>query len=356
MAFVAGNFDASAFNKAQVMMAGILSDEFAHGHLKQPTPIFACVAEKQNLRTAGKSNVLTDARQCEGVDVIWLNICDLDVSTADVDCELDGDELGSQKKTYLNNQTFHKSIKIPDSQCRDVTTLLEKRALALMSIAASLDQELEKRIITFLNANADTLTGLTMPVGTIDGVDATEWDVPIASVNAELFISLEKVANTLNMVRPQVIDGNNFYSLLKIAAAKEGGGSTGGCCTTDGLYKLLPICQNFKTVDTISGVLRTFLIDGTNVGYFNSYINENTSPIPKGDRDNTRVWRMPSPRLKWRNGNTLEPVWYDMKMQYQCVSGNDYQEVYHGEHRGAFITGASNCNDRNGIVKITVNP
>lgn len=352
MAFVAGNFDDAAYNKAKITMAEMMADQYAYGHLRQPTDIFKAIAEQQSIKVLGPANVLTDGRRCEGIDVSWLNICDLDVSTAAVDCELDGDELGAQKKTYLNNLTFHKAIKIPDSQCRDVHELNEKRALALLGIRASLDQELERRIITFLNANADTLTGLTLPVGSIDGVDATEWDIPQASVTADLFIDLEKVAMILNMQRPRVIDGNNFYSLLKKAEAKI----AGNCCNTDKLFNLLPISQNFKTVDQESGELRTFLIDNSNIAYFNSTINQNTTPISKGDRDNTRVWKMPSLLLKWKNGNTLEPVYYDIKMQYQCISGNDYQEVYHAEHRGAFITGASNCDSRAGIVKITVNP
>lgn len=352
MAFVAGNFDDAAYNRAKITMAEMMADPFALGHLRQPTTIFNALAQRQAIKLGGPAVVLQDGRRCEGVDVSWLNICDLDVSTAAVDCELDGDELGAQKKTYVNNQTFHKAIKIPDSQCKDVHELEEKRALALLAIRATLDQELERRWITFLNANADTLTGLTLDVGTIDGVDPTEWDLPVANATADFFITLEKMAATLNMLNPTVIDGNNFYTLLKQADAKIGG----NCCNTDALFKLLPLYQNFKTVDQVSGERRTFLVDNANVAYFNTTINKNSTPMAKGDKDNTKVWQMPSLNLKWRNGTSVIPVMYDVKFQYQCISGNDYQEVYHAEHRGAFITGASNCNDRHGIVKITVNP
>lgn len=353
MALVAGNFDAAAYNKAKVTMAELMSDDFAYGHLRQPTNIFNCIANKQNIRLGGPATMtLADGRRCEGVDVSWLNICDLDVSTGAVDCVLDGDELGAQMKTYVNNLTFHKSIKFPDSQCKDVHDREEKRALTILAILATLDQELERRVVTFLNANADDLTGLTVPVGSIDGVDATEWDIPIASVTSDLFIDFEKFASQMDFVSPQVIDGNNFYSLLKKADAKI----AGNCCNTDGLFSLLPICANFKTVDQVSGEARTFIIDSTNIAYFNTVVNKNTSPIEKGDKDNTRVWSMPSRNLKWKNGNRLEPVMYDMKYQYQCISDHDYAEVYHAEHRGAFILGPTNCNDRNGIVKITVNP
>lgn len=352
MAFVAGNFDDAAYNKAKVTMANMTADKFALAHLRQPTPIFDAMTSRQSIRVGGQSTVqLPDGRRCEGVDVSWLNICDLSVNTGTVDCDLDGDELGAQMKTYLNNQTFHKAIKIPDSQCKDVHTLNEKRALALLGIRASLDQELERRIITFFNANADVLTGLTLPIGAIDGVDTTEWDIAAADATADLFIDLEKVAMLLNMQNPMVIDGDNFYSALKKADAKI----AGNCCNTDKLFDLLPIYQNIKTVDQVSGAARTFLVDSANVAYFNSSINPNSSPISKGDRDNTRVWRMPSLRLKWRNDGQLVPVYYDMKMQYKCIEGNDYMEVYHGEHRGAFITGATNCNDRAGIIKMTVN-
>lgn len=355
MAFEAGVFTDAAYNKVKLTMAELMADKFALGHLRQPTPVFNAITEKQGIRLGGPANmILSDGRRCEGVDVSWLNICDLDVSEAAVDCELDGDELGAQKKTYLNNLTFHKAVKIPDSQCKDVHELMEKRALALLAIGASLDQELERRVIDFLNANADTLTGLTVPVGSIDGVDATEWDLPIASATADFFISLEKFAMINNMLSPMVIDGNNFYTLLKQAQARVAGSNQ--CCNTDALFDLLPIVNNFKTVDQESGELRTFLVDAANVAYFNSTINTNSAPIAKGDRDNTRVWRMPSRTLKWRNGNELVPVMYDVKMQYKCISGNDYEEVYHAEHRGAFITGGSNCNERNGIIKITVNP
>lgn len=353
MAFVAGNFDDAAYNKAKIKMSQLMSDENAYGHLRQPGTIFNTIGQKQAIRLGGpQTMVLTDGRRCEGLDVSWLNICDLTVSEGDVDCELDGDELGAQKKTYVPNLTFHKAIKVPDSQCKDVHELEEKRALAMLGILATMDQELERRIITFLNANADTLTGLTLPVGTIDGVDATEWDIPIANATADLFIDLEQFAATLNMVNPLVIDGNNFYTLLKKAEARIGG----NCCNTDNAFKLLPIVQNFKTVDQVSGEKRTFLVDTVNIAYFNTVVNKNSAPIAKGDRDNTKVWSMPSRTLKWRNGNTLEPVMYDVKYQYQCISGHDYVEVYHAEHRGAFILGPSNCNDRHGIVKITVNP
>lgn len=353
MAFEAGNFDDAAYNKAKITMMELMSDENAYGHLRQPGTIFNCISNKQSIKLGSPQTItLTDGRRCEGLDVSWMNICDLDVSTAEVDCELDGDELGAQKKTYVPNLTFHKAIKISDAQCKTVHDREEQRALALLGIRASLDQELERRIVTFLNANADDLTGVTLPVGTQDGVDATEWDIPIASLSADLFIDLEQFAATLNFTSPQIIDGNNFYSLLKKADARVGG----NCCNTDALFKLLPMCQNFKTVDQVSGERRTFLVNSSNIGYFNTTINKNSAPIAKGDRDNTRVWSMPSQILKWRNGRELVPVMYDIKYQYQCISGNDYQEVYHAEHRGAFILGPTTCDDRNGIVKITVNP
>ena len=351
MAFVAGNFDDAAYNKAKIVMSQLMSDEHALGHLRQPGTIFNCITSKQSIKLGSPQTMtLADGRRCEGLDVSWLNVCDLDVSTATVDCQLDGDELGAQKKTYVNNLTFHKSFKIPDSQCKDVHELEEKRALALLAIRASLDQELERRVVTFLEGNADDISDYTFAVGAIDGGDPTNWEIPTASLSADLFIDFEKIANDFNFVVPQVIDGNNFYALLKKAVAKAGGP---GCCNTDKLFDLLPLCANTKTVDQISEAKRTYIIDTTNVAYFNTVINKNTTPIAKGDKDNTKVWSMPSLIMKWRNGNTLEPVMYDIKFQYQCVSGNDYQEVYHAEHRGAFIIGASNCNDRVGIIKIT---
>lgn len=356
MAFVAGNFDDAAYNKAKITMAEIMADKFAHGHLHQEAPIFNAVTSRQGIRIGGTSQmVLADGHRCEGVDVSWLNICDLDVSTGTVDCELDGDEMGAQKKTYLNNMTFHKAYKVPKYQCKDVHELNEKRALAMLAGTAALDQELERRIIDFLNANADTLTGITVPVGSIDGSDATEWDIPQASVTTDVIIDFEKVVKTLNMLNPFIVDGNNFYSLLAKAEARYNG-QNGGCCNTDALLKKMPIINNFKTVDQESGELRTFLVDGANVGYFNTTVNQNSSPIKLDDKDNTSVWRIPSKTLSYRNGNEIVPVMYDVKMQLKCISGHDYEEVYHFEHRGAFITGGSNCDARNGIVKITVNP
>lgn len=273
MAFVAGNFDDAAYNKAKVTMMELMSDQAAYGHLRQPTTIFNCIANKQTIKLGSPQTItLNDGRRCEGLDVSWLNVCDLDVSEGTVDCQLDGDELGAQKKTYIPNLTFHKAIKVRDSQCKDVHELEEKRALAMLAIRATLDQELERQIITFLDANADDLTGVTLPIGAIDGVDSTEWDIPIADVDADLFIDFEQLAATLNIVSPQVIDGNNFYHLLKKAEARIGG----NCCNTDKLFNLLPICANFKTVDQVAGAKRTYIIDSTNIAYFNTVINKNS--------------------------------------------------------------------------------
>lgn len=354
MPFVAGNFSADAYNKAKITMAQLFGNNSAHAHLRIPSPVFKCIAENQNISLRGPGTVLANGRRCEGLDVSWLNVCDLSVDEC-ANCELDGDELGAQSKTYINNLTFCKTFKVKDGQCQSVHEYNEKIALALLALRASLDQELERRAITFLNSNADDLTTISslLPVGAIDNIDDTLWNIPAAEFKAELFLEFEKLLQLLNIPAGRVIDGTNFYNLMKIAKAKMAANQN--CCTTDALYELLPVCQDIRNVDTVSGENRTFLIDSANVAYFNTVVNPNTSPIEKRDRDNTQVWSIPSLTLKWKDGNTLKPVMYDIKAQYKCDSdgnGHDYVQVFQGEHRGAFILGPSNCADRHGIIKI----
>lgn len=356
MAITPGVFTADAFNKAKVKMASIFGENNnAHRHLHLPSPVFDCIAHNQNIKLNGPATILTDGRRCEGIDVSWLNVCDLTMlenCAPSGGCSLDGKQLGADSKSYINNLTFCNAYKIKESQCTSVHELEEKRALAITTLLASLDQELERRSIGFLEANADDLTGLTLPAGAVDPVDDTLWNILASDFKAELFIEFEKLLTLLNIPNGRVIDGNNFYSLIKLAKAKM---AEGNCCTADKLYDLLPICQDIRNIDQITSDKRTFLVDSSNIGYFNTVINKNTSPMRKDDPNNTSVWSMPSRRLRWREGNTLRPVMYDIKYQYKCDStgnGHDYIGVFHGEHRGAFILGPDSCNGLNGIIKI----
>lgn len=356
MAFAAGVFTAAALNKAKIAMSEMFNTGFAYGHLNQEAPIFNGLAQRQQLRLNGPASVLMDGRQCQGIDVAWLNSCDLDVSTSPLDCDLDGDELGALGKTYVPNATFGKSMKVHDKQCKDIFEYTEKVAIALATIRASLDQELERRWIAHLIALADDWDAVppsveNLPFGCIDPVDPSIWIIEAADITADNFVQFGILLSNLNMVSPVMVDGSNFYTLLQLAKARNVS-SNGGCCNVDSLLSTIPMISNIKVVDQESGVATSFLVDSSTVGYFNTVIHDNSSPRAVGDAQGSTVWSIPSQRLSWRNGNTISPVRYDIKSQYICVTAHDYASVFAGEHRGAFISGATNCNEENGVRRI----
>lgn len=358
---VPGVFTAAEMNKAKITIQEMFAGGFAWQHLNQDCPIFNGLAQRQQLRLNGPGTVLMDGRQCQGIDVSWLNICDLDVSETPLDCDLDGDQLGALGKSYVANQTFYKSVKIEDAQCKNVHDREEKRAMAIATIKATMDQELERRFIAYLMTIADAWDDTSgsleqLPFGCIDGGDSTIWTLETTDLTADSFIDFGVLVKNINMVSPVLVDGNNFWSALKKAEARASN-LAGSNPNTDGgnldaLFQTMPIISNVKVVDVVAGAPTSFLVDTSNVGYFNTIIYPNSAPMKKEDAQNSSVWSIASDKLRWRNGNQLIPVRYDIKYQYQCVGGNDYAEVFSGQHRGAFISGPTNCNEENGVRRL----
>lgn len=299
---------------------------------------------------------LNNKRKCIGAKVAWLKSCNDEVTDCSEDpitsCDITGPEMESDNQMYSPNICYSKSMAVADNQCKDMFDKATKIGVAMATIMASLEQEFQKRIIAFLLGNGQQ-NRYTNPIWTVDG-DTTK--VPPEYWNEELLADIVAAGELNDIYDQYLVTGSNFWKANFLSRYKE------NCCRTDSLVtERGPIDMYFdlRNVDQANGgIPTTFLVDSGAYGYFNVTEYQNESPIPFSQGSDLSIMRIPSQRLRYNNGNTLEPVYFDFQIQEKCtVSNGDMfvNTVIKGYHNGGLALAPVTCNENDTGILIFEN-
>lgn len=360
MAITPGDFTDGALLNVKTEVSKIFKQNQINSHLEKPLPVFKSLAEGQSIELAGEATQIIDGKTCNVIQAIWMSNNDTDVlddsDLADdaTDCEIDGTEGGADTKTYQPNTKFHRDGKVVVGECRDMFDFANKFGRSMELDMMVMDLELEKRMIAFLLANVMTLDAAST-IDTTTFADTLEvtntvWNIPTANWNNQLIAKFKVFADRKQFFNPKLISGANLYEEQFLAMYKDGDSTDYSPLVRPG--SPIPLVNNLLDLEAITGEQSTFIVDNANIGYFNTY-KWTPQMTDTKDQFNTRLFTVNSNRLRWRNGNSIVPVKYDVKMQYKCIGEDQWAWVYRMKHNGALITGPAGAGgDQSGIAHV----
>lgn len=355
-----GDFTASKLGKIQFEMEKMFRGSQIDTHLNQPVSWFQALFENQQFSLDQYTQVVVDGYDGRAFQGTWLQMCDMttvETSTYagnSTDCTIDGDEVGSQTKSYTPNIGFYKEFKVEeDSDYHDnLFSMEQKIARGMLTTLTALDLQLEAKLIASLDAAADTITigdftGLGIAGATAKDTNTTV-DLVSGDFTQDLIMSLAIYAEQKDFQMPKLLNGQNLYKIYNLAQFNADPNKTYEALMMPN--GPLPMVWNIKTPDVQLSNKVSFLVDNANIAYFNTRRHVNEVPKNQQDGDNTHTFSIRSPRLVWRNGSSLQPVYYDVKRQRKCIGNDRWAEVFRVEHNGGIVYGPEACSGAKNMV------
>jgi len=349
----------------QIAAQQIWIDPRNNRELQKPIVSAQSLLNEQGVRFVPQ--ILKDGR-CVGVEAIFLKSCDDTVTDCEqsanniADCNVSGIEAEAAKKTYTPNVCLSKSIKVSADDCAGFNSFEEKIAFMKLKAMNALEVELNNKVVATIASNAQANTA---PLnGT---VNATMVEYSSAAFEghegAKLLSEFNISAQRQQIYDAFILNGINFYEAQWLYDYKEKAGSQS---VFDSIFNNGPwqMYWDITALDTEVGgtqISNSFLIDKNAIGFFgqNEYMNDMSAK--KELKSDMYVYRMPSRRLQYRNGVTMENVYFDVTEQWDCtisgaatVKNRRYQVVqFEFVLRGGLITGPADCNGGTGILHYT---
>jgi len=350
----AGDF-IQAYNE-QINAQKMWNDGRHKRELQKPVPSAMAVMSQQNVAF---EKVMQGGR-CVGVEAIYFKSCNDDVVDCEdgdndiTDCDVSGIEAETAKKVYTPNVCLTKSLKVSADDCAGFNSFEEKLTFMKLKMKATLEAELNKKVIASLVSNAQANT--FNEGGTISGTKVTfgssSW---IDGAGAKLLPKFHISAEKNQIYDAYMINGTNFYEAKWLYDYKEKSGSDDRYddVFSQGPYQMF---WDITNMDTVIGDKASFLIDRSAIAFFGQ--NEYENDIKRELKSDMFVYREPSMRLNYRNGQTVQPVYFDVTEQWDCAisSGdpvkNRRYQVVNIEYvlRGGLVTGTPDCGGGTGIL------
>ena len=292
-----------------------------------------------------------EGQECIEAKVVALRACDNDIEgAATINCDIpDATELGSEslvlaKELLVNPVRFT----IKEKECHNAFTWDERMAYNMTKSKTLLEIALTKRLVTLAATTADTpsTSWFEKTTGTVVG---NSFDVTTANFAPELYADLLYASQITDMNDIIVVNGVNFYHDTFLNQFKGI-----ACCDNDSVLSGAPyeVFFDLKNMDSTLGAKVTMAIDKNALLFWSSPNFTNTAPELK--TDDIYVWRDMLPRLKYMANGAMQDIYIDVRAQKKCIDGSrNTQWNFELTLWGAITANLANCDDRQGIIKVT---
>lgn len=298
---------------------------------------------------------------CVGVEAIYLKSCNDTVTDTSLsennlsDCDVTGVEAETAKKTYTPNISLTKAIRVSEDDCAGFTSFEEKLAFMKLQAKAAIESEYNEKYIAAIAANVQAnafVVGGTAN-GSIVEFPATDFE---GGAGAKLMPKFHISAEQNQIYDAWMLNGQNFYEAHWLYEYKEKAGSDD---RYDDVYMQGPykMYWDIINVDSVVGSNPTFVIDKSAIGFFGQ--NEYSNDTPRELKSDLWTYREPSMRLRYRDGQSTQTVYFDVVEQHSCtVTSKDparqrRHRVVDLEYtlKGGIITGPPDCGGGTGILQ-----
>ena len=339
MAFTAGDFTSAAlYSEILSKYNRLWQTDGVHNQFKKGTPIFNALARAQTVQFEDAD--FLDPRLCQSLKINWLQDdetapSNITLSTQTDFCSFNGAEVGSDSASYTSDSPWEIKFKVVEERCKDQFDFAEKFAFALMSNLHKMDRNLEAKIIAFLQASGDDMTGLDFPTNASLNVDPTILDIAAANVNNTFLAELEIMQEDYYFNKPLWLVGKEMYRLAqKTEAALNPNVSLNDTLLLDSTF-----VRSLRDMDQIITSPSMFVVDASQLAYFNQYSYTNSSPKDEKVSERIETFHIDSPTAKWTYGGQEHPVKYDVRWYRTCDStqADTWETRVAIRHQGGFI-------------------
>lgn len=259
MAIVSGDFTASQLSTAIIQADKMWADDMMKADFEANAEIVTAIRKEQNANVS----ILQNPEKDREVKVHWLNICDEAADDCDNDdCDIAGNELGSDSKTYGLNVCKKWDFTVDEMVWRTNDYSMEQ-AVAKGFLKA--DKILSEAIATTAMARVESFKGenkVTNGLGTVDG---TETYVADNDWNERLFAYLYRVGIQNQMSNPFLLSGTNLFEDRLITLLAEADANGKGSAR---LFKLMRTYFDLFNIDAANAPdLKTYMINRGSIAF-----------------------------------------------------------------------------------------
>lgn len=308
------SFSASQLFNVQSKLDEMFSGPRFNAHLNKPVPTLIAALTRQ---TAKFSPILTETRETRGVEVSFLT-SDLTVIDGTVtpvaSCDIAGDQAASDKITLLPTEDLYVEFTVMDDQVNDKFTIEDKMAEMMARAMSELRLKWNNKLLAYFNAN--TMTPVVRAGdGTLAGNVIQVAKATLSS--AEYIATVQAIAEENYLYNSFVLSGRMFWVEKYKAMFKSA-----ACCGVDALFDgPFDIHFDLRNIDSIVGTDAVLLIDPGTYAIWphNDLLND----TPEERANDTVSFRMKDPILKFSDGGSMKPVFYDVIVQKKCIISQD---------------------------------
>lgn len=261
MPIIAGDFSASQLAQTIVKADVMFSDDMMKADFEGNVDSWKAIKAEQNANVA----LLQDPEKDREVKVTWINSCgDVAEDCDGDDCDLAGNELGSDSKVYSLSLCKQYKFTVDEMVFRTNNFSMEDAvAKGFLKADKALSEAITKsglaRIESFKGVN-----GVTDGVGTVNGA-TTETDIAAADWNERLFAYLYRVGIQNQMSNPFLLSGTNLFEDRLVTMLAEANANGKGAAQ---LFKLMRTYFDLFNIDIMnSPALKTYMINRGSVAF-----------------------------------------------------------------------------------------
>ncbi len=255
MAIVSGDFTASDLSAALIRSDQMWTNDLLKADFEGNVDIVTALRKEQNANVS----ILADQEKDRDVTVHWVNMCGESAEDQDGDdCDLAGNELGSDDKTYALG--FAKQWKFSVDEMSFRTNNYNAQEVIAKGLLKG-DKILSEAVAASALARVESFKGdnaVTDGLGTWDAVD-TEQDIPAANWDSALFAHLYRVALQNQYSSPFLLSGSNLFEDWIVTQASMGNANGKGDAN---LFKMIRTYFDLLNIDSAnSPKYKTYMIN-----------------------------------------------------------------------------------------------
>lgn len=348
MAYTAGDFSPSVMGEKIVKEAQILNGEGRTlSELNQPIVAGAAILQHQD----PEITEMFEGQSCISAKVVALRGCDITESgNPTINCDIPDSTQGASEGLVLEKELLINPIRfsIKEKECNNAFSWDERLAYFMMKAKVEAEVSLSKKATALCGLNAD-VPNADWFVKTNGTVNGNSFDVSSANFGSDLYGDIMYASQVSDMNNAIVLNGINFFHDTFLQKYKGM-----ACCDNDGVLNGSPFSVFFdlKNIDTTLGAKTTLAVDKNALLFWSSPAF--TNMVPELKTNDTYAWSETLPRLKYMANGGLQDIYVDVRAQKKCLEGHtDIQWNFELVLRGNLKANLANCDERQGILKIT---
>lgn len=312
-------------------------------------PIVAAQAILSHQDIDVKPEIYGAGEECINAKVTALRACGQTVSgSSTIVCDIPtGNQIGSEAMTITKRKlTNPYYFTIKESECNNTYTWAERLAYNMLKAKVVIEVEMGKMMISTIALAADVpvQAWYQKTTGTVVG---NSFNVTEANFKPELYADILYASQVTDMNNPIMLNGSNFWHDTFLSQFKGI-----ACCDNDQVLTGVPYSVYFdiKHIDTVLAAKTTLAIDKNAFIFWSS---PRWTNIAKQGVKDTQMFTDELPRLKYMANGAMQPIYVDVRMQMVCTGEGEISWNFEVVPRGVFQANMSNCDDRQGVLKVT---